>query len=242
MTWASGSSGPTFARGSIHLVNGPGTTELIRSLLDSRPCGLMTDIDGTVSRIAAHPDEATVDPAAKRALDALSQHLDLVAAISGRGAEDARSIVGLDSLIYSGNHGMEIWREGKLEPSDVAAQYVPRIREILTDLEKSIDLSGVYLENKQLTASIHYRKTDDPDQARLILMTRVEPLAFELGLRITHGRMVIEIRPPIELNKGTSVIDLIQRFSLAGAVYIGDDVTDVDAFRALRERRQTAGS
>jgi trehalose 6-phosphate phosphatase len=218
---------------------GPDATEIIRSTLAVRPCGLMTDIDGTISRIAHHPDAATVDPDARIALDALASRIDVVAAISGRSAMDARSMVGLDSLVYSGNHGMEIWSNGRLEQSSAANVYVERVGELLRKLERKIDVEGVYFENKRLTGSIHVRETSDPVEAERVILEQAKRLADELDLRVTRGRMVIEIRPPIDLNKGTSVNDLIVRYDLESAVYLGDDVTDVDAFRALRRFRES---
>jgi trehalose 6-phosphate phosphatase len=215
--------------------------ELLRIVRDQTCGGLLTDIDGTISEISQHPADATVSIAAREALQNISQQLCLVGAVSGRSAEEARQLVGLDSLVYSGNHGMELWRNGSLEQSPLAVKYVPLVRKLLGSLKSPVGLEGIFVEDKHLTASIHYRNAADPEHAEQFLAEEILEKAQSLGLKVTRGRMVIEIRPPVELNKGTSVIELAEEYQLNGLVYLGDDVTDVDAFVALRERRQQTG-
>jgi len=102
--------------------------------------------------------------------------------------------------------------------------------------------SGTLLfENKGVTASIHYRLAPDPAAARAAIYHALDPLARRQQLRLTEGRMVIELRPPVDLDKGTSVRALAQQRGLASALYLGDDLTDVDAFRALRHLRAEGG-
>jgi trehalose 6-phosphate phosphatase len=203
--------------------------------------GLLTDIDGTVSRIAPHPEMATVDPEAREVLAQVATELTLVGAVSGRSAEDAHQMIGLDELVYSGNHGMEIWRNGQLEQSQLALEYAPRISNLLESLDVTKRIDGLFVENKVLTASIHYRGVSDPDTVEQELLGEVEIRASEAGLRITRGRKVIELRPPVELSKGTSVLELIREYELESLIYIGDDITDVDAFKALLELRARTG-
>jgi trehalose 6-phosphate phosphatase len=215
--------------------------DLIRLVRDNGPSGLLTDIDGTISHIAGHPDAATVEPRARNALALLSGQFELVGAVSGRSANDAREIVGLDSLVYSGNHGMEIWRDGRIEKSPMALRYVPIITEMLQRLQIVHEVPELFVENKGLTASIHYRGVTDPEKVELDLIAEVKELASDHDLRVTRGQMVVEIRPPVELSKGTSVLALIDEYELCSLMYIGDDITDVDAFHALRSRREEQG-
>jgi trehalose 6-phosphate phosphatase len=203
--------------------------------------GMLTDIDGTISEISSHPDTATVEEDAREALSGLTQKLTLVGAVSGRSAEDARNLVGLDEIVYSGNHGMEIWRNGRLEKSPIASRYTPRITTLLDQLEITKRIAELYVEHKGLTASIHYRGVDEPKKVETELLQEVESAAAEHELLVTRGRMVVEIRPPVDISKGTSVLELIDEYQLDGLIYIGDDVTDVDAFRAIRDRRATTG-
>lgn len=203
--------------------------------------GLLTDIDGTISRIAGHPAEAVVEERAKGELARLSDRFTLIGAVSGRGAIDARNLVGLDSLVYSGNHGMEIWRDGQLEQSPLAARYAPQISRLLNNLQITKSVSGFYVEDKGLTASVHFRGVENPAEVEDALLDEIHHLAHELGLRVTRGQMVFEIRPPVELSKGTSVVELINEYHLDGLVYLGDDITDVDAFLALSALRSEHG-
>ena len=208
---------------------------------ESRPNGLLTDIDGTISRIAGHPDDAVVEPTVRQALEGLSQEMTLVGAVSGRSAADAHRIVGIDSMVYSGNHGMELWRNNRLEQSPLAQRYSPHIAEVLERLVIPRRVDGIYVENKGLTASIHYRNVADQERVEAELLEEVTEQAAASGLRVTRGKMVIEIRPPVDLSKGTAVLELIKEYKLAGLLYLGDDVTDVDAFQALHDMRRDRG-
>ncbi|MEX2425974.1 MAG: trehalose-phosphatase [Thermomicrobiaceae bacterium] len=215
--------------------------ELLRLVLENPPSGILTDIDGTISKIAPHPDQAIVEPDARTALASLAHRVVLVGAVSGRSALDARQLVGLDDLVYSGNHGMEVWRDGNLEQSPLALKYTPRIADALARFDGKHPDDGLYLENKGLTASIHFRGASNPEATAARILPAIERLATEYELVVTHGRMVFELRPPVELSKGTSVLDLMDDYRLESLIYLGDDLTDVDAFDALRARRADVG-
>jgi trehalose 6-phosphate phosphatase len=211
--------------------------ELLRQILGQGPCGLLTDIDGTISPIAATPAESRVSSAARESLRLLAQRLDLVAAISGRAASDAAALVGLPELIYIGNHGLELWRDGLARPLPEAAAYGPAIEDLLRAAQERIALPGVLFENKGLTASVHYRLADAPEQAGVALGEILQALAAERGLILTPGRMVWELRPPLAVNKGTAARWLVEHYHLRSVLFLGDDRTDADAFQALRELR-----
>jgi trehalose 6-phosphate phosphatase len=98
-------------------------------------------------------------------------------------------------------------------------------------------LHGILFENKGVTASIHYRLADDPAQAEAVLGALLGELAAQHGLVITQGRMVWEIRPPLAINKGTAARHLVEQYGLRSVIFLGDDRTDADAFRVLRELR-----
>lgn len=211
--------------------------DLLHQLIERRPCGLLTDIDGTISPIAATPGEARVSPAAREALQMLAQRLDLVAAISGRAATDAAALVGLPELIYIGNHGLEISRDGLAQPLPEAAAYLSAIDELLRAAQERVSLKGVLFENKGVTGAVHYRLTEQPDKAELLLGEVLQELAAQHGLILTRGRMVWEIRPPLAINKGTAARWLVEQYHLQSVVFLGDDRTDADAFQALRDLR-----
>jgi trehalose 6-phosphate phosphatase len=209
----------------------------LRGVFEQRPCGVMTDIDGTISSIAPTPDAATVSPVAREHLARLAEHLDLVAAISGRSAADAARMVGAPQLTYVGNHGLEMWQDGAAQPLAVAQPFVAVVKDVIQQAEERIRMPGVIFENKGVTASIHYRLADDPQAAETTIGAALQELTAAHGLRLTGGRMIWEIRPPLEINKGAAVRSLVEQHGLRGAIFLGDDRTDVDAFKVLHDLR-----
>ncbi len=205
----------------------------IEKLLRSRPFGLVTDVDGTISPIAPSPQEAMVSPMCRRYLSALVDNLDLVAVISGRPLAEVMGMVGAEGLAYVGNHGLEMWVRGVPQMWPGSEQYVKTIADAVDAIKDMADTEGIYIENKGLTASIHYRNSSDPESAKSMILAAVTPLAGRYDLRLTEGRMVVELRPGIDVDKGAALALLVEKYGLSGLIYIGDDVTDIDAFRAL---------
>jgi trehalose 6-phosphate phosphatase len=211
-------------------------------VLRQAPSAVVTDIDGTVSAIAPTPAEAMVDPGAKAALALLAERLTAVAVVSGRAPQDGVAMVGLPELIYVGNHGLERIARGTPWTHPVAAEAQPAIAAALAEIEiaarAAADVPWLLIENKGVTGTVHYRLAPDQIAAAALL----EPLALAAadrhGLRLTSGRMIFEVRPALAVNKGTAIRELAQDLDLRGIVFFGDDVTDVDAFRALRELRE----
>jgi len=216
---------------------------LARSLaaLAHCPAGFVTDVDGTISRITSPPSAATVDPAAHAALRELVGLLDVVAVVSGRDAEDARRMVGLDEVVYLGNHGMERLEGDVLTVSPLATSYRQRVGAAVAALRSALDLPGVTLDDKGVTASVHYRQAQDPLAVERVVVDAARRVADDLGLRVTRGRMVVELRPPIDLNKGTAVRELVVARGLRGVVFVGDDRTDVDAMETVIDLRANSG-
>ena len=213
------------------------TALLLAPLLAHPPLGLLSDIDGTLSPIAATPDAAQVSPSMQSQLRTLQPHLALVAAISGRGAADAARLLGVAGMLVVGNHGLEQWEGGLATPLAAAVPYQPVIAAVLAALARQPLPPGVFSENKGVTASVHYRGAPDPAAAAALLHALLAPLAAAHGLRLTAGRMVWELRPPLPTNKGHAVHALVERFALRSVIFLGDDTTDVDAFRALHTLR-----
>jgi len=209
-------------------------------LLENGRTGLVTDVDGTISPIVPRPENARVLPRAREALEGLRDLLTLIAVVSGRTAADARRMVGVDGLTYVGNHGLEIWSElrgPELVPE--ARPWVPRVAAVLDDVLRQVQVAGVLVENKGATGSLHYRLTANPDRARRELLAVLARRAVTSGLRIEEGRMVINLLPPLMVTKGSAVSWLVREHHLERLVYLGDDVTDAHAFRALAGLRET---
>lgn len=209
----------------------------LRSVLDAAPVGLFTDVDGTISAIAPTPDAATLLPGVRELLVEAARRFALVAAISGRSAPDTRRMVGVPGLLYIGNHGMETIAPDASEPVVIpeAAPYVSAINAALDAVEERLArrFPGLLVERKGPTGSVHVRRTTDPPAAERAVEDALREVADAAGLRITRGKMVVELRPPVDVDKGQALITQIRRHGLAGAIYLGDDRTDLDAFRAL---------
>jgi len=137
--------------------------ETIKKTLERPRFGLMTDVDGTISPTAPTPAQAAVSPANRRYLARLTQPLALVAAISGRAVADVRRLVDIDGMVYVGNHGLERWADGRAELAEGAGDYPAIIQEVTDGLGRELQGAGILIENKGVSASIHYRLSPDPD-------------------------------------------------------------------------------
>lgn len=219
----------------------------VLDVLSVTPSGLFLDIDGTISAIAATPEEAFVDDAAKGILRRLVDIISVVGVISGRAAADGAAMTQIDGLMVVGNHGMESLVNGRRWAHPAALANRAAIATALEEIEGQALALGfggeIVFEDKGLSASIHYRLSDDPVKVRELLLKVVGQVADEAGLDVTEGLFVIELRPRIKVNKGTALVHLVEAHHLRGIAYFGDDVTDIDAFAAittLRESRDLA--
>lgn len=206
---------------------------LIEEALRRSPFGLMTDVDGTISKTAPTPQEAKVSPVCRQYLSILCKHLALVAAISGRPAIEVKNMIKIDRIVYIGNHGLERWAEGHSELAKDVKDYSKVIKAATEELTRLLSIEGIRIENKGITATIHYRLCPKPEAAMRDILVALENSIQAKSLRILPGRMAINLLPPVEVNKGTTVLELIQEYNLQGGIYLGDDLTDVDAFRAI---------
>jgi trehalose 6-phosphate phosphatase len=201
-----------------------------------RSVAVLTDIDGTLAPIAPTPDMSEVSEELKGLLRQLSEQCLLVAGISGRKAEEAFDLIGLEDVVYFGNHGFEILRDGEVEVIPEALPYLEKVQELEHLARDELAPQGVFVEEKGITASIHYRNVPREVGERCVQF--VEREGERLGLRVTVGRGVVEARPPIRADKGTAVRTLIEEYRPQRAMFIGDDTTDLDAFRELEELRE----
>jgi trehalose 6-phosphate phosphatase len=219
----------------------PDVLERCLDVLRAEPAGLLTDIDGTISEIAATPDEAVVVQPARDALFRLNRQLALVGVVTGRSAASGEALVKVPGLAYVGNHGLERTRGGSVWRNPHAVDGEDAVRTALIEigeLAREAGLAdGVVVEDKRLSGSVHYRLTPDPEAARDVLLPAALAAAARHGLRVTEGRLVIELRPLVQVNKGTATSELVDENGLRGLVFLGDDLTDVDAFLAVRRLR-----
>ena len=210
--------------------------------LRERQFGLITDLDGTISPIADTPDQAAVSPVCRRHLEAIAARAALVAVVSGRTVEEARRLVGLEGIVYVGLHGFSlpmppVWTEESI------AHYTVLARSVLDELQRTITLPGVLLEDKGPLIAVHYRRAADPLAARQAVLEAVAAAPTARRFSVHEGKMVVELLPPVDsAHKGTVVRQLGTQHALSSVLYLGDDVTDVDAFRALREATAFRGA
>ncbi len=213
--------------------------ESARRVLGTTPSGLITDVDGTLSPIADRPESARVAPETRGVLRRLARRLALLSAVSGRPVVQLARMVGVAEMVYVGNHGLE-WREGgrpRVLPQ--AQPYLPAVEAAMEWLKRRLTLPGVLVEDKGITGAVHYRLSPEPESARRAILEAIAQCPAARGLRIVQGRKVVEIRPPVRADKGAAVEELVRRFRLQGVLYLGDDTTDLDAFRVLRSLRDS---
>lgn len=196
----------------------------------------MTDIDGVLAPIVPTPDMSEVPEELRELLRRLSQRYRVVAGVSGRTTEDALRLVGLEEVVYYGNHGFEVLRGGEIELVPEAAPYEEAVEELERKAREELEPLGAFVEEKGITASIHYRNTSSEVGERC--KEFVEREGEQLGLRITTGRGVVEARPPIRADKGTATRKVVEEYEPEKMLFMGDDTTDLDAFRELEALRE----
>lgn len=216
----------------------PTLEALLQPLIDAPDSSaVLLDVDGVLAPIVEQPDDAHMPETTRRPLIEVAKRYGIVACVSGRRASDARRIVSLGSISYLGSHGSEILRAGTISPElDRELQSWTRRVQAFTAGAFDDDLRKlrVRLEDKEAIAALHWRGVPDEEDAEAAVR-RVASAAGAAGF-VTHwGRKVLEIRPPVRIDKGAGIVRLLRDTDLAAAVYVGDDLTDVDAFRGLDE-------
>jgi trehalose-phosphatase len=211
-------------------------TELLAPLCaEPGASALLCDIDGTLAPIVRDPEDAAVPEETRDVLRRLANRYALVACVTGRRALEARSMVGVEELVYSGNHGLELLRPGKPHPDldPAVADGARRARDFVLDLDATeISAAGVRLENKGPIQALHWRGAEDEAQAQR-QVRRIASSAQAAGLAPHWGRKVLEVRPVAGIDKGTAVERLLSDHPVELALFGGDDRGDLDAFATL---------
>jgi trehalose 6-phosphate phosphatase len=205
-----------------------------------RRSAVLCDVDGTLAPIAARAELAQVPSATGELLARIAESYGLVACVSGRPAADARRMVGVDSIAYVGNHGLERLApgSGQVQPAAELGRHEAQVKAFAAEADTAeLRQLGVKREDKRAIQAFHWRTASDEAAARLAL-ERVAERAAGSGLVPHWGRKVLEIRPALAIDKGTAVAALLRDSGLSAAVFIGDDTTDLDAFRSLKELQQ----
>lgn len=218
----------------------------LKSVLAQRPLGLVFDIDGTLSPIARISDEARLYPGVAQLLTEAQRHRSVhVGIITGRGLEDGADIVNVEGLTYIGIHGLE-WSDGL--PTTHEVQVLPEALDyreagtaLLDLVEQHLDeLPGIYIQRKRVGGTVHYRLAPNSEEVRTRLFFLLNEPAQRLNMRLTEGKLALEIRVPlkIDVGKGGALLRFVQRFGLHSVVFAGDDLTDLDAILEIPHLRQ----
>jgi len=204
---------------------------------------LFLDYDGTLVPIVESPERAILSPEVRGLMKALLDTTRCkLAVVSGRALEQVRVLVGLKAATYVGNHGLEIDGPNMRFDSGLSKSVRETLDATRADLEERLaGMAGVHVEDKGWTLTVHYRRADprDEERTRRIFSDVTGPDLLRGQIRVCSGKKVLEVRPPIDWDKGKAVTWILNRWrSQAGAdcpltIYVGDDVTDEDAFVAL---------
>ncbi|XP_022772307.1 probable trehalose-phosphate phosphatase D isoform X2 [Durio zibethinus] len=215
---------------------------------------MFLDYDGTLSPIVEDPDQAFMPREMRAALRDVARNFP-TAIVTGRCRDKVYNFVKLAGLYYAGSHGMDIkgpsksckYKKGNqgvlFQP---ASEFLPMIDEVYQALvEKTISIPGAKVENNKFCVSVHFRCVDEKSWAALAEKVR-SVLNEYPKLKLTQGRKVLEIRPTIKWDKGRALEFLLEALGYANSkdvlpVYIGDDQSDEDAFKVLRDRGQGFG-
>ncbi|MDH4094173.1 MAG: trehalose-phosphatase [Betaproteobacteria bacterium] len=213
------------------------TPEAIRTAAGSRSLALFLDYDGTLTPIVERPEDAVLAEPMRDVLRRVAARYT-VAVVSGRDLEDVRARVGLENIHYAGCHGFEIAGPRGNRVHEAAAAAAPQLGAAADMVAHDTrGIPGVQLERKRFTLAVHYRRAPEA-RVRDVHEAVLRAQARHPALRVTEGKKVYELQPDVDWDKGRAVLWLIETLKLEDAmsVYIGDDVTDEDAFRALAHR------
>ena len=218
--------------------DGPGAyAEALRPLTDDPGRGaIFLDIDGVLAPIVERAEDSHVPERSSRLIAGIGRRYGCVACISGRSAAEARRLVGVGGIAYAGSHGVEVLDPNAAEPhlAPAVAEKAGLVRSFAEPQASDRDLRmlRVRIEDKGAIFAFHWRGAPDEEAAE----RRMQALAAEAegaGLYTHWGRKVLELRPPVPIDKGQAVLELARRHRARAAMFAGDDTTDLDGFAAL---------
>ncbi|GMJ13653.1 trehalose-6-phosphate phosphatase A [Hibiscus trionum] len=238
--------------------------EQITNFAKGKRITLFLDYDGTLSPIVDNPDCAFMSNDMRAAVKNVAKCFP-TAIISGRSRDKVFEFVGLTELNYAGSHGMDIMGPVRQSSDDYhdcirstdkqgkevnlfqpASEFLPMIDEVYNSLVNNIEeIQGAKVENNKFCVSVHYRNVDEKDW-KTVAQRVHDVIRNYPRLRLTHGRKVLEVRPVINWDKGKAVTFLLESLGFSNyddvlPIYVGDDQTDEDAFKVLREGNRGYG-
>ncbi len=212
----------------------------IQTMIKNRKPTIFLDYDGTLTPITEQPEQAILSPHMRSILQKLAQ-LSPLAIITGRDLKDIQNLVKLDTIFYAGSHGFDIVGPKDLKISkQYGSDYLPLLEEVENILSKKINsIKGVKIERKKYSIAVHFRQVLKEDEGK-VKQTVDEIVSKYLEIRKISGKKVIEVQPAIDWNKGRALCRLIKELKMESShvlpFYIGDDVTDEDAFKVIQKQ------
>lgn len=212
-------------------------SEISILLEDPEKSALITDVDGTLCRIVGRPERAAVPARARKSLEMLADRLGVVACVSGRPARIARSMVGVETITYFGNHGLElIAPEGEKPTVQLDPEEARRPALFIRDHDNPFWVAaGIRIEDKGPIQALHWRGADERTEVQV---REIAEEAEQAGLAIHWGRKVLELRPRGMEGKAGAVEQLLEGSGVDTVAFAGDDRTDLDAAIRLREMQE----
>jgi trehalose 6-phosphate phosphatase len=204
---------------------------------NSAHAAILFDIDGTLAPIVQNAADARVPEGTRQLLITIARRYRIVACVTGRRASEARAMVAIGTMSYLGSHGAELlragWTESVLDPN--VREWARRIGEFGRQADTAeVRRQRIRLEDKGAIVAFHWRGAPDEEAARQAV-TEIAQRAEADGLNTHWGRKVLEVRPPVRIDKGAGITSFLEDAEIAVAMYVGDDATDLDAFRALSD-------
>ncbi len=210
--------------------------------LDGKKPAVFLDYDGTLTPIVDRPEDALISESMRDAVRALAKRC-VVCVVSGRDRKVVQELMGVDDLVVAGSHGFDIWspEEGRIERDVAGAGSGGALDVAKARLNEEVgSIEGVLIEPKSVSVAVHYRLVAEEERPKVAEVVDALLADYPDELKVTPGKMVYEIQPKIDWDKGKAVLYLLEALDLdAGEVapmYLGDDITDEDAFEALSGR------
>jgi trehalose-phosphatase len=200
-------------------------------LFARHPLTILSDIDGTLAPIVSDHNAARVTGRAADALRSLADRGASIGFVTGRPLDFARTMIDVPGASYAANHGLTFFVDGAEATLPEVQRYVDFARKALSEIGA---LPGITIEDKGPIIALHYRNAPSETEAIAAIEAAIQRSPTARGFTVQHSRKVIELRPPLPLNKGTAAATLLAHIAPAAVVCMGDDITDIDMFRIVR--------
>jgi trehalose 6-phosphate phosphatase len=224
-----------------HLPHALEEADLLRRRLADRRPAVFLDYDGTLTPIVDRPEDALISDSMREAVRGLAKRCT-VCVVSGRDRPVVQELMGVSDLVVAGSHGFDIWSpEGGSIEREEGAGFEDLLERVTGRLREEVgEVRGALVEPKRSSVAVHYRLVSEAQHARIRAIVDALLAEHPDELKVTPGKMVYEIQPKLDWDKGMAVLYLLEALGLQGddvvPIYLGDDITDEDAFRALDGR------